>query len=581
MGSRVRVKESVKEPKFKWGQVKHGDIGTVTKIDRDQKDKCAIEFPQSKKWKGYIPDLELVPAGVAQRGTLHTPSLGCLSRVADKDRLDEIADVSSAQAAVASVSIRLVQQKWCMLADQYLLVELGRVLSAVVPKEEVSADLRAAHATTQRSRHRLKEMEKDAEKISSQLIDTLYQVTRGMKKLHATLTNGTDEEKESCKDVDAMLTLLDDLIKQSRENLREWLRVVSAADFEAERQLSKLRESIAKKEQFDRRRRTVWDIIQHISDVSGAFVDYRPPNLHLRVSGNEVNIRAAMQHLRFLGDEGAQGLEKSVTVSVTSEVAARLRRNSSVLLQLIEHQAGLYEASLSEGNILELIGTEEQVTNAISFLDIQNQVQTDEYAMPLLSQAAQDWGRQQSAIPASDPKTCSACLSSGDEPLYELLCGHNVHPACLRMWVSSCVERSKGITESGDMEGPGAVAVCPMTGGGGCTHVLTTREFCEAARVSDGRGGGAQLTLDNLDKHIQKKLPTHEKIRSCPKCSEWVVVGTKAEPLLCKACGHTFCAVRGMPRCGGEAHFFSSCEQVCSHTFVFSHLLPTVRKGQG
>eukprot|EP01059_Diplonema_ambulator_P020759 TRINITY_DN3465_c0_g2_i1.p1 TRINITY_DN3465_c0_g2~~TRINITY_DN3465_c0_g2_i1.p1 ORF type:complete len:1995 (+),score=562.87 TRINITY_DN3465_c0_g2_i1:634-5985(+) len=543
-GTKVRVKESVKTPRFKWGHVKHGDVGTVLKIDKDSKDKCIVEFESSKKWNAYIPDLEIVP-GNTQKGVLHNPSLGFISRTGPGFRWDDIKTKKDAQRLAARATAKLVQQKWALLADQYLLSELNRVLQASTDStDDRVSDLRTTHTTTQRARHRLKEMEKDAEKHSSQLIDCLYQVIRATKNV-----------SEDCSKI---ITLLEGCLEAARENLREWLQEINAADFDVERQLLKLRQILAQKEKVERRRRTVWDIIQHISEVSGAFIDYRPPNMHLRVNGNEVNIRAAMQQLKYLGDEGAQGLEKSVTVNVKADVAERLKKNSGVLLQLVEQQAGLHEASLSDDNILRLVGTEEQVTNALKFLDIQDAVRTDEYAVPLASHATQDWGRQLSAIPASDPRVCCVCLDDGDEVLYELLCGHHVHPECLQKWVSSCIDRSKGMTESGDMEGPGGVAVCPMTGGGGCTHILTTKEFCEAARTERA---GAHSVLDNLERQIQKKLPTHDRIRSCPKCSEWVVTGMKAEPVMCKACSHTFCAVRGMPKCGGTAHYFSSCDQ--------------------
>eukprot|EP01064_Diplonema_japonicum_P036540 TRINITY_DN8231_c1_g2_i1.p1 TRINITY_DN8231_c1_g2~~TRINITY_DN8231_c1_g2_i1.p1 ORF type:complete len:1976 (+),score=370.69 TRINITY_DN8231_c1_g2_i1:54-5981(+) len=548
-GTKVRVRDSVKIPKFKWGPVKHGDIGTVLKIDKESKDKCTVEFEASKKWNAYIPDLEIVP-GNTQKGVLHNPALGFISKVGPPIKWDDISNKDSAQQMTARVTAKLVQQKWSLLADQYLLTELNRVLTASTDtsKDDRVSDLRAAHTTTQRARHRLREMEKDAEKISAQLIDCLYQVIRATKNVQG-------------EDVSQIVALLEECLEIAQENLREWVQEINAADFDVERQLLKLRQILAQKEKFERRRRTVWDIIQHISEVSGAFIDYRPPNLHLRVKGNEVNIRAAMQQLKYLGDEGAQGLEKSVTVSVSQDISERLRKNSCVLLQLVEQQAGLHEASLTADGALKLVGTEEQVANAKQFLNIHDmaQVRSDEYAVPLASQATQDWGRQLSAIPVSDPRVCCVCLDDGDEGLYELLCGHPVHPVCLQRWVAACIERSKGATESGDMEGPGSVAVCPMTGGGGCTHVLTTREFCEAARGSDG--DSAHATLDNLERHIRKRLPTHDKIRTCPQCSEWVVAGTKAEPVMCKACGHTFCAVRGMPRCGGTAHYFSSCDQ--------------------
>eukprot|EP01060_Flectonema_neradi_P037405 TRINITY_DN7521_c0_g1_i1.p1 TRINITY_DN7521_c0_g1~~TRINITY_DN7521_c0_g1_i1.p1 ORF type:complete len:2145 (+),score=488.76 TRINITY_DN7521_c0_g1_i1:43-6477(+) len=545
VGCKVRVKASVKEPKFRWGHVKPGDIGTVTKIKND---KCSVEFPKVKKWAAYIPDLEIAPDGNIQKGTLHNPALGFISRLGTPISYDKVSSVADLQRLVARAAMLLVQQKWYVLADEYLLSELSKVLS-FSSTSEVS-DLRTAHATTQRARHRLKEMEKDAEKTSSKLIDSIYVLLRAAKRL-------SDQE-----DTSKIIELLNMFLQSAQECLREWTQDINAADFDIERQLLKLRQALSVKDKDARLRRSVWDIIQHISEVSGAFIDYRPPNLHLRVSGNEVNIRAAMQHLRYLGDEGARGLEKSVTVSIQEDVAARLKKNSCVLLQLIEQQAGLHDIKLLQDpasgaeTLLEVVGTEEQVAKALNFLDIRDDIKSDEYATAIPSHS--DWGRQQSTIPASDPKICCACLSPDEEVMYELLCGHSVHPSCLQKWVQSCIERSLGINDSGEMEGPGAIAVCPMTGGGGCTHILTTREFCEAARKPDG---GAHATLDNLEKHMQKRLPTHDRIRSCPRCSEWVVVGSKTEPVLCKACGHTFCAVRGMSRCGGTAHYFSSCDQ--------------------
>ena len=559
VGCKVRVKASVKEPKFRWGHVKPGDIGTVTKIKND---KCSVEFQKVSKWAAYIPDLEITPDGNIQKGTLHNPALGFISRLGTPIAYDKISSISDLQKLLSRAALQLVQQKWYVLADEYLLSELSKVLSFTSANEVT--ELRTAHATTQRARHRLKEMEKDAEKTSSKLIDTIYVLLRAAKRL--------SEHEDTSK----IIELLNNFLQSAQENLREWTQDINAADFDVERQLLKLRQALSVKDKDARLRRSVWDIVQHISEVSGAFIDYRPPNLHLRVSGNEVNIRAAMQHLRYLGDEGARGLEKSVTVSIQEDVAARLNKNSCVLLQLIEQQAGLHNIQLLPDpktgieSLLEVVGTEEQVAKALNFLDIRDAIQSDEYATSIPSHS--DWGRQQSTIPISDPKICCACLSPDEEVMYELLCGHNVHPSCLQKWVQSCIERSLGMNDTGEMEGPGAIAVCPMTGGGGCTHILTTREFCEAARKPDG---GAHATLDNLEKHMQKRLPTHDRIRSCPRCSEWVVVGSKTEPVLCKACGHTFCAVRGMSRCGGTAHYFSSCDQ-----FARARVNTLKRRGQ-
>eukprot|EP01063_Lacrimia_lanifica_P039613 TRINITY_DN872_c0_g1_i1.p1 TRINITY_DN872_c0_g1~~TRINITY_DN872_c0_g1_i1.p1 ORF type:complete len:2135 (+),score=712.24 TRINITY_DN872_c0_g1_i1:61-6465(+) len=571
-GSKVRVRAAVKEPAFDWGRVRPGDVGAVIRMDAPN---CYVEFPRCKKWKASLADLELAPLDV-QRGTVHNPSLGCLQRLGADESFEAIADVDDAARKAARVTGQLVQQKWGMLADQYLLRELNKVLLALVPKEDrPSSELRTVHATTQRARHRLKAMEKDAENMSSKLLDVAYQVIRGIKKLPEYSADAGSEDAPkpaAAQRLDKIVALMTSCVEAGQETLKEWLQEVSSADFEVDKQLTKLRDAITKKDRVDRAKRTVWDILHHISEVTGVFIDYRPPNLHLRVSGREVNIRAAMRHLRFLGDEGAHGLEKTVTVAVDAGVAARLRKNNSVLLQLIEQHAGLNEAALAADDVLSMTGTGEQVAKALRFLGLESSVATDEYALQLASQATQSWGRQQSTIPLADPKVCCACLADDDpedgeaEGLYELLCGHHVHPSCLRAWVNSCIERSKGITESGDMEGPGALAVCPMTGGGGCMHVLTTTEFCEAVcmqgQTDPSPAAGAHALLDNLERHIQKRLPTHDRIRICPKCGEWTVTGgTRGMPLLCLACGHSFCAVKGMPRCGGTAHFFSSCDQ--------------------
>lgn len=59
-GSRVRVREDVKEPKFKWGKVKHGHVGEVASVDGL---KCRVQFPalpEGKLWLGWLPEMEEV-----------------------------------------------------------------------------------------------------------------------------------------------------------------------------------------------------------------------------------------------------------------------------------------------------------------------------------------------------------------------------------------------------------------------------------------------------------------------------------------------------------------------------------------
>lgn len=61
VGDRVRVKASVTTPKYKWGSVNHGSVGTVVSISPNGKD-VKVDFPQQTNWTGLIAEMEVVPA---------------------------------------------------------------------------------------------------------------------------------------------------------------------------------------------------------------------------------------------------------------------------------------------------------------------------------------------------------------------------------------------------------------------------------------------------------------------------------------------------------------------------------------
>eukprot|EP01050_Picozoa_sp_SAG11_P030866 SAG11_NODE_9319_length_922_cov_1.029162_2_plen_86_part_01 len=68
VGSKVRVKKSVAEPRYGWGGVSHSSVGTVASIDSDG--DFRIEFPgRSNTWTGAKDEIELAsgssPAAVA------------------------------------------------------------------------------------------------------------------------------------------------------------------------------------------------------------------------------------------------------------------------------------------------------------------------------------------------------------------------------------------------------------------------------------------------------------------------------------------------------------------------------------
>ncbi|KAA0163887.1 hypothetical protein FNF28_04081 [Cafeteria roenbergensis] len=61
-GDSVRVKPSVSSPKYGWGPVSAGDVGTVTGFDSDG--DVLVHFPgKSSRWTGFPPEMELVSGG--------------------------------------------------------------------------------------------------------------------------------------------------------------------------------------------------------------------------------------------------------------------------------------------------------------------------------------------------------------------------------------------------------------------------------------------------------------------------------------------------------------------------------------
>eukprot|EP01062_Namystynia_karyoxenos_P025200 TRINITY_DN1988_c0_g2_i1.p1 TRINITY_DN1988_c0_g2~~TRINITY_DN1988_c0_g2_i1.p1 ORF type:complete len:739 (+),score=263.21 TRINITY_DN1988_c0_g2_i1:104-2320(+) len=57
VGQKVRVRAGV-TPRYGWGKVKPGDVGTIRSISDDKKD-CKIAFPcQPRLWNAHLPDME-------------------------------------------------------------------------------------------------------------------------------------------------------------------------------------------------------------------------------------------------------------------------------------------------------------------------------------------------------------------------------------------------------------------------------------------------------------------------------------------------------------------------------------------
>jgi len=56
----VRVKSTVKTPKYKWGNVARGQVGVIVSLCA-KKEKCVIYFsPKDQQWHAHIPEMEVV-----------------------------------------------------------------------------------------------------------------------------------------------------------------------------------------------------------------------------------------------------------------------------------------------------------------------------------------------------------------------------------------------------------------------------------------------------------------------------------------------------------------------------------------
>ncbi|XP_049844846.1 E3 ubiquitin-protein ligase HERC2 [Schistocerca gregaria] len=59
VGDRVKVKQSVRTPKYKWGSVTHGSVGIVTSVSSNGRE-ISVDFPQQSDWTGVISEMEVV-----------------------------------------------------------------------------------------------------------------------------------------------------------------------------------------------------------------------------------------------------------------------------------------------------------------------------------------------------------------------------------------------------------------------------------------------------------------------------------------------------------------------------------------
>ncbi|KAK2884232.1 hypothetical protein Q8A67_017869 [Cirrhinus molitorella] len=82
VGDRVRVKPSIKTPRYNWGgDITHKSVGVVKEIKSDQ--NLLIDFPGFASWKGLLSEIEPVTDGDEQGSS----TLNCKITIGDKVRV--------------------------------------------------------------------------------------------------------------------------------------------------------------------------------------------------------------------------------------------------------------------------------------------------------------------------------------------------------------------------------------------------------------------------------------------------------------------------------------------------------------
>ena len=58
-GDRVRVRAEVSRPRYEWGGVRRGAVGTLLRFSGDE---CIVDFPACRRWRGLLSEMERVTA---------------------------------------------------------------------------------------------------------------------------------------------------------------------------------------------------------------------------------------------------------------------------------------------------------------------------------------------------------------------------------------------------------------------------------------------------------------------------------------------------------------------------------------
>ncbi|KAL0233124.1 hypothetical protein GEMRC1_011869 [Eukaryota sp. GEM-RC1] len=133
VGDKVRVKASVTEPKYKFGNVSHGDVGIVRRVDGNF---LRIDFDNHRNWAGYAPDLELAESDGTRAQIITVGSEVKLNPAADfpfgsppvTDEIGKVIDVSMDSCTVDFPSV----PHFLLHAEDVLLVGVERSVEPMV-----------------------------------------------------------------------------------------------------------------------------------------------------------------------------------------------------------------------------------------------------------------------------------------------------------------------------------------------------------------------------------------------------------------------------------------------------------------
>eukprot|EP01063_Lacrimia_lanifica_P002909 TRINITY_DN11574_c0_g1_i1.p1 TRINITY_DN11574_c0_g1~~TRINITY_DN11574_c0_g1_i1.p1 ORF type:complete len:1494 (+),score=550.91 TRINITY_DN11574_c0_g1_i1:35-4483(+) len=313
-----------------------------------------------------------------------------------------------------------------------------------------------------------------------------------------------------------------------------WPQVCRLAQWELEALVQKTRTTIVEEERRLTWGRSAWAALQHIAEITGAFVDYSPTAPRLTISGTEESVRAAVKFAKALPDRGMKGLEASTTTSLSEEEVAELTDNGGFLQSLVEQETGLMSFAVdAAARTATLTGTPHNINQALVYL-----------------------GKAEDG--EAEPATCDACLmdeygdAKEDRTFVEFLCGHRCHPGCVAKYA-----RARMATDAEEGCSTTAPVMCPMRT---CGHTLTPTEYASLLSNCDQSAKSLPSARENLQNIVLRHLHAQDRVRNCPTCGKWVIGSGMAEPLTCLTCNTVFCGQRNPP-CGGVAHYFSTCEQ--------------------